>query len=145
MSNTSAVASCDDPSSFPAEYVALPGDCNDGDPLIHPFAGDICEDFGPQIDNDCDGSTSNPLAPMYLYDLDGEGFGDPGVLVPACEQPPSTVPLTSVVDCDDTDACINPTALEVCNNGIDEDCDTLDGSSGCDTALGTGGTGMTCP
>jgi hypothetical protein len=40
-------------------------------------------------------------------DVDGDGFA------------------TSQNDCDDTDPSINPEASEVCENGIDEDCDGL--------------------
>jgi len=42
------------------------------------------------------------------HDLDGDGFNDE-----AC----------GGVDCDDGDPSINPEALEICGNGIDDDCD----------------------
>ena len=43
-----AVTDC----SQPEGYVALGGDCDDSDPLIHPEAAELCND---ELDNDCDG------------------------------------------------------------------------------------------
>ena len=43
-------------------------------------------------------------------DMDGDGYFD---MANDC---------TSGVDCDDTDAAVNPGATEICNNGIDDDC-----------------------
>jgi len=48
-------------------------------------------------------------------DGDEDGYGDPASL--ECTQP--------FLDCDDTDAAINPRTQEVCDGGIDEDCDGL--------------------
>ena len=44
-------------------------------------------------------------------DVDGDGYADP-----AC----------GGGDCDDTDATVNPAALEVCADGIDQDCNGID-------------------
>ncbi len=44
-------------------------------------------------------------------DLDGDGYGDV-----AC----------GGLDCDDSEATINPGILETCENGVDEDCDGID-------------------
>ena len=50
-------------------------------------------------------------------DSDGDGYGNPGDS--SCR--------FSAEDCDDTDASINPGAVEDCNDGIDNDCDgTID-------------------
>jgi hypothetical protein len=80
-----------------------PVDCNDNDAAINPGSGEIC---GDGFDNDCDGSIEEGCE-SDCPDLDGDGFPDA-----AC----------GGTDCDDTDAEINPGALEVCGNGVDENC-----------------------
>ncbi|RME26898.1 MAG: hypothetical protein D6798_05720, partial [Deltaproteobacteria bacterium] len=79
-------------------------DCNDSSPGISPDAEEVCD----AIDNDCDGliDDSDPnLNPVgmdtWYYDFDGDGFGDAGVTVQACNQPWFYVGDNT--DCDDTD------------------------------------------
>ena len=94
-------------------------DCNDRDPTIHPFADEFCDG----IDNDCDGEIdeSHALDPFAWYaDTDGDGFGDPASIRAGCEAPTGYVDNTD--DCDDSDANVNPTIDEVCNDR-DDDCD----------------------
>ena len=61
---------------------------------------------------------------IWFEDNDGDGYGDPAVSVTACEPPGGWVADSS--DCDDGDASIHPTAPEICENGVDEDCDGSD-------------------
>ena len=69
------------------------GDCDDTDDAYYPGAAEAdCEDPN---DYNCDSSTG-------LNDEDGDGFG-------ACEE------------CDDSNAGVNPAAVEVCND-LDDDC-----------------------
>jgi hypothetical protein len=56
----------------------------------------------------------------YYSDSDGDTYGF-GSATPACVQPPNTV--TNAADCNDAVFAINPGATEVCNLGIDDDCD----------------------
>lgn len=49
-------------------------------------------------------------------DLDGDGYGNPGNA--ACPNGPAT-------DCDDGNNMVSPGAAEVCDDTIDNDCDTL--------------------
>jgi len=79
------------------------GDCNDGDPDIHPGAFDICEDG---IDQDCDGV--DPVCQGIYYDDDGDGYTE------------------YEGDCNDNDQSIYPGATEICGDGIDQDCDGED-------------------
>jgi hypothetical protein len=83
----------------------LPLDCDDANDRINPGATDIL-DNGP--DENCDGKDGINL------DRDGDGHerSEPG------GKPP--------FDCNDTQAGIHPGAVDVPDNGIDEDCDGED-------------------
>ncbi len=83
-------------------------DCGPLAPTIHPGAND---DYGDQIDSDCDG--------MDGVDVDNDGY-------------PSNVAdnlaYRDLQDCDDNDPGVNPGASEVLGDGIDQDCDGVDGT-----------------
>ena len=101
------------------------GDCVDTDPLISPDAAEICDG----ADNDCDGFTDDedpsvdPAGLMQAWvDADGDQFGAPGsASIEVCMRPEGYA--LNDEDCDDTDASINPYATEICNVGVDDDCD----------------------
>ena len=57
----------------------------------------------------------------YYQDADGDGYGDPCNTRDAVVQPPGYV--TNNKDCNDSSADINPDAIEVCDDGKDNDCD----------------------
>ena len=57
----------------------------------------------------------------YYQDSDGDGYGDPSNTRDAIAQPSGYV--TNSKDCNDRDADINPDATEICDDGIDNDCD----------------------
>ena len=90
------------------------GDCLD-DPALAPqdFAAeriypDAQDEWYDGVDSNCDGKND--------YDADEDGFES------------SIHPQTNGTvgdDCDDTLDSINPSAVEVCDNGIDNDCDGL--------------------
>ena len=69
--------------------------------------------FGLTVHNACDlGDTDEVTVEVYsCSDSDGDGY-----LHDAC---------VGGADCDDTDPAVNPGADEVCDNGIDDDCDGL--------------------
>jgi hypothetical protein len=56
-------------------------------------------------------------------DADADGFGDPNAPI-ACGSGQGEV--DNDLDCDDTDASINPDAVEIVGDGIDQDCDGID-------------------
>jgi hypothetical protein len=102
-------------------WATVDGDCDDGAAAVHPAADERCD---TPADDDCDGATNEPGAvdgvPLH-GDLDGDGFGDAAVTEAVCAAGDGWV--DDATDCDDTDAGVNPGAEEVCNTGVDEDCD----------------------
>ena len=105
--------------SAPAGYVSNSSDCNDADAAIKPGATEICDD----VDNNCDGQVDEgfPKNTYYYQDSDQDGYGKPNVLTQACTQPAGYA--SNNIDCDDSDAAINPGAAEVCDN-VDNDCNS---------------------
>lgn len=57
---------------------------------------------------------------VWYFDSDGDAFGNPAVSVLAEQQPNSYVANDG--DCNDSDATINPNAIDECN-GVDDNCD----------------------
>ncbi len=96
----------------PPGYVDNPDDCDDNDPGIH-------------------------ASGMWLEDLDGDGFGAGVPVGPlGCVPPgPNFYSDTTPVDCDDADPLIFPGQNEICEDGIDQDCDMQD--QGCTPYLYT--------
>ncbi len=73
-------------------------------------------------DNNCDGVVDEDEAvdaTTWYDDDDGDGYGDPADSLVQCDQPDGYI--TDGSDCDDTDAAVNPAAVEVCNH-VDDDC-----------------------
>ena len=100
-------------------------DCNDNNPNIFPSNPEVCDG----LDNNCNGQVDEDFTLMTFYsDNDRDGYGVEGTGFMACMQPPDTT--TESGDCDDNNPAINPSATEIPNNGIDEDCDGADATSG---------------
>ncbi|MBL0316440.1 MAG: hypothetical protein IPP69_11925 [Flavobacteriales bacterium] len=102
----------------PSGYVTDDSDCDDTDASVNPDASEVCDNG---TDDDCDGNVDNVAANTYYADADGDGYGDASTSTTACAAPSGYV--SDDTDCDDTDASVNPSATEVCDNGTDDDCD----------------------
>ena len=104
---------------IPEDHVMDASDCDDGSDVAYPGATEVCDGE----DNDCDGEVDGDLSVdrlSFYVDADGDGFGDSGTEVVACDAPADHV--ADGTDCDDTKVAVNPDAAEVCN-GIDDNCD----------------------
>ena len=95
------------------------GDCDDTNPTVNPDFAEICDD----VDNNCDGTIDEGVLNTYYVDQDGDGFGDADAPVEACTRPTEAAENSN--DCDDTNSAISPAASEVCDGGVDNNCDGL--------------------
>jgi len=116
----------------PAGWVSDNTDCDDLDSAVNPAGIEICNDG---VDDNCDGladdddpSTDLSTGTEYWSDFDGDGYGDDELaLIEACTLYSGLADTGA--DCDDTDPAVNPGAEEICNNGIDDNCN--DSSDAC--------------
>jgi hypothetical protein len=102
--------------SAPSGYVAVAGDCNDGNAAVHPGATETCNG----VDDNCDGQIDEGVKTTYYRDADSDGYGNPALSTQACAQPAGYV--TDSSDCNDGNAAVHPGATETCN-GVDDNCD----------------------
>lgn len=96
-------------------WMICEGDCDDIEPEVNPAVSENCSN---SIDDDCDGLIDSVDPDCICFDLDGDGYGDPG----------SSVCPFAELDCDDTDPLVYPwypesTQMGNCDDGKDNDCD----------------------
>lgn len=110
---------CELPSGFTTDST----DCNDDNRYAYPGAVEFCDG----IDNDCDKlvdrNDPDVTSPTWYLDADGDAFGTGSVTRVSCEPPEDYVLEDG--DCNDSDEDVNPDATEVCDAGVDNDCDGL--------------------
>ncbi len=106
----------------PVGYSENDLDCDDSNATINPSAVEVCD----LIDNDCNGSIDDNLTlNSYYVDADGDGFGVTSAAnVQSCQITAPAGYVGNALDCDDTDAAINPNVVETCDL-IDNDCNGL--------------------
>ncbi|MBX2802172.1 MAG: lamin tail domain-containing protein [Myxococcales bacterium] len=116
-----------DACDLPAGYLTDSSDCDDTSAQVNPGALEVCN----AIDDDCDTLTDDAddtvdvsTFSTFFADSDGDGFGDAAVTEEACA--PSAGFVADATDCDDTASATNPEAVDVPNDGIDQDCDGSD-------------------
>ena len=112
----------------PPEHYDMGTDCVDSDPNIHSNAIEICDGLDNNCNSFIDGLNQNgeqveiPIDGfLYFVDADGDGYGGQTGVLRSCEATPPLGLSLSESDCDDTDASIYPSALEICDD-IDQDC-----------------------
>ncbi|HYV91259.1 MAG TPA: MopE-related protein [Chitinophagales bacterium] len=103
--------------SAPSGYVADNTDCDDGNIDVNPGANEICN----TVDDNCNGQIDEGVQLTCYADADGDGYGNANIDSVACNVPVGYV-LDST-DCNDANPNIYPGAIEITNNGIDDDCD----------------------
>lgn len=93
----------------------------DGPDIPDDPEGDFDGDGLTEAEGDCDDEDASVGALRWFEDLDGDGYGNNAVTASQCEPIEHGVLVPN--DCNDTSATIHPDAGEICNNGIDDDCD----------------------
>jgi hypothetical protein len=126
-------------SCSPADgYTGITGDCDDEDSSVNPAAQ---EDCASAWDDDCSGDTNDADAlgcTAFFADADADGYGGESSAC-LCEAS-EAFPEVEQLDCDDEDASISPDAEEVCDDGVDNDCDGAAIGCGLSTDLSLGDT-----
>ena len=125
-------------------FYAEEDDCDDSNADVNPGMVEQCLPAG--VDDNCDGlvddEDDSPAGTTTWYlDNDGDGYGSDVSTMDACQAPEAHV--ADAGDCEDRDAGVYPTAPEICNNGVDDNCnDSADDCLASGTIAPTDGVGV---
>jgi len=108
-------------SQIPAGYAANNQDCDDANPAFNPGMPELCDG----LDNDCNGEADDNI-PYFVYyaDIDDDGFGNQNLNIFSCLDVFPGGFVVNGLDCNDTNAAVNPGAVEI-EDGLDNDCNGL--------------------
>jgi hypothetical protein len=95
-------------------------DCDDDNDLINPDASEICNEIDDNCNNEVDDDDDDLSVDAQYVDEDSDGYGS-NFAVKTCETMEGHVAVKG--DCNDSDPNINPGALEIYGDEIDNDCD----------------------
>ena len=115
-----ATNTCSNPG---AGYATNNTDCNNVNSAINPAAIEICN----TIDDNCNGIVNEGIAFLtYYLDADQDGYYLSSLS--ACSSQGINYNTVGGVlgDCNDANPGVNIGAVEICGNGIDEDCNGID-------------------
>ncbi len=109
-------------------------DCDDNDETVYPGAEELCDG----LDNDCDEIVDDNASDALTWyaDADADAYGDASDTVQACEAPSGYI--DDATDCDDVNALVHPGATEICNAGVDDDCNGQSDDEDAGVDLSTG-------
>jgi len=99
----------------PSGYSNNSSDCNDVNGTVFPGSIELCN----SLDDNCNSLVDEGIQNTYYLDADGDSFGTNSVSVQACSIPMGY--SMNNIDCNDSDAGIQPAASEICNL-LDENC-----------------------
>ena len=115
-------------------YVGFPGpancslaphypllDCNDNNAAVNPGATEVCNG----VDDDCDSAIDEGVLNTYWLDADNDTYGDLANPLQTCAGSPPPGFRANSTDCNDSNAGINPGALDTNCNAVDENCSGL--------------------
>ncbi len=112
-------AACVCPSKKPADLIAQAGDCDDTTDKVKPGATESCN----TIDDNCNGKIDEEDSvgcKLYYIDIDKDLYGPSDKSKCLCKED-ALYTASKPGDCDDNNALVKPTQIELCNN-VDDDC-----------------------
>lgn len=89
---------------------------------------EVTDDFDEQIRNGCPdiGADEFDFTGSYYADADSDGYGSSAMIAtPYCTNNPPAGYVSDNTDCNDANNAIYPNAIELCYNGVDENCNAL--------------------